>query len=653
MQQLKRRPRRKKPPSELGKMWQEYKEMGEHKDARILEERIIELDSVGICSSIIYSKRARKIRNPLERLRYYEQILDKNPPDRVKEIIYYHILHLAEYDLKLPRNELEGWGNKWVKDCPQDPNAYQCLAGIYMEKKETMEKAIIYAKKAVELSPRNLNAMDLLGWIYYKNEMYEEALPILIKANKVFPTREATMLYHLGAAYGKNKRYDEAFATLTESYVIQKRGDTIKCFEQLYEKKFGTLDGLQEFKLKEIKKYWATREQTPEALDNLMSSYQKPGDLEKARSLEDKIIEIDTEGTYSSKIYSERALEIKDFQQRYNYYEQLLAQNPANRVKQMAYSNLFSLARIELELPEDKLIELEEKWIKECPRDDEAYYALTHHIYMHKEETFEKALIYSQKAAELSYNSSKATGLLGWAYYLNGRYEKALSTLIQAKQKDSEPNAELLFYLGTVYGKNGVIDEALKNLTESLSIEDRKDANQYFDQFYKEKFGSMDGAEEFKQKTISKAGTMYFRPELDFSLTSLTDDTVESSDFCDKVVLIVIWSPTQGSNGREGFLYLPTLSSRFKNENFAIVAIGRQCDKAEAQNYIESIFTSLQTPFAILFGDEADQRELWVKETPKNFILDKQGRIRFKHSGFTPILGKTLELEINYLLEEN
>ncbi|MGR3319143.1 MAG: tetratricopeptide repeat protein [Candidatus Anammoxibacter sp.] len=81
--------------------------------------------------------------------------------------------------------------------------AYNNLAWLYTFHKkdgEGLEDAVMFAKKAKELSGDNAHIIDTLGWAYYLNGRYDEALPELSSAVNKIPWNP-TVRYHLGMAY--------------------------------------------------------------------------------------------------------------------------------------------------------------------------------------------------------------------------------------------------------------------------------------------------------------------------------------------------------------------------------------------------------------------------------------------------------------------
>lgn len=97
-----------------------------------------------------------------------------------------------------------------------DYSLYYILATSYMLKKD-YEKAIIYLKKALELSPEHLPIMNSLATCYMNTFDYDSAQEILLKAYELEPENALTA-YNLGICHQVNARYKEALEYFQAAY---------------------------------------------------------------------------------------------------------------------------------------------------------------------------------------------------------------------------------------------------------------------------------------------------------------------------------------------------------------------------------------------------------------------------------------------------
>ena len=118
----------------------------------------------------------------------------------------------------------------------------------------------------------------------------------------------------------------------------------------------------------------------------------------------------------------------------------------------------------------------------------------------------------------------------------------------------------------------------------------------------------------------------------DFTVTSLDGEQFKLSDLKGKVVLVNFFATWCGPCMKE----LPELEKqlwpRFKNENFKMISIGREHTKAEMKKF--------QSAKKFTFPIAADpQRQVYAKYAekyiPRNYIIDKEGKIIFQGKGFS------------------
>ena len=83
---------------------------------------------------------------------------------------------------------------------------------------------------------------------------------------------------------------------------------------------------------------------------------------------------------------------------------------------------------------------------------------------------FSDAVLFAEKAKALSKESPDVIDTLGWAYYLNGKYDKALEEL-KPIIKGEPWNSTMRYHLGMAYYKNGMNRLALQELEKAIDID--------------------------------------------------------------------------------------------------------------------------------------------------------------------------------------
>lgn len=98
--------------------------------------------------------------------------------------------------------------------------------------------------------------------------------------------------------------------------------------------------------------------------------------------------------------------------------------------------------------------------------------------------------------------------------------------------------------------------------------------------------------------------------------------------------------------------YLQTLTETYDSTKIAILAISTIGSKKMSQGYVLSALMGKQATFPILLNGNQIQKAFRGRGVPNTFIIDRQGRVRYKHLGFSDAMKKFIELEIQSLLDE-
>ncbi len=130
----------------------------------------------------------------------------------------------------------------FLKATEADPKmfgAYNNLAWMAVERKEHLQEALVWAKKAVEIAPESGDTLDTLGWVHHARGELDQAVPVLEKAVAKQPQR-ADFQYHLGVVYAEKGQGKEAVASFKKALEIGKpfpgAEDTHRQLEKLGEK---------------------------------------------------------------------------------------------------------------------------------------------------------------------------------------------------------------------------------------------------------------------------------------------------------------------------------------------------------------------------------------------------------------------------------
>jgi tetratricopeptide (TPR) repeat protein len=102
---------------------------------------------------------------------------------------------------------------------PRQAVAYNNLASLVTERKERLDEALMWAKKAAELMPHFPPFQDTLGWVYRARGELDKASTTLEKATAgEAPSGE--ILYHLGVVYSEQGKEQEALTVLKKAISV-------------------------------------------------------------------------------------------------------------------------------------------------------------------------------------------------------------------------------------------------------------------------------------------------------------------------------------------------------------------------------------------------------------------------------------------------
>lgn len=129
------------------------------------------------------------------------RVLSQEPGEMLKATAYATLIEALRQEGRL--KEGHTLGQRLLSESETDFGrtiAYYELAYSLAEMEEELDRALEYAREAVELAPEELRSFPLaaLGWVYYKRQEYDSAVKFLARASELGPTAET--LTHLGMA---------------------------------------------------------------------------------------------------------------------------------------------------------------------------------------------------------------------------------------------------------------------------------------------------------------------------------------------------------------------------------------------------------------------------------------------------------------------
>ncbi len=135
---------------------------------------------------------------------------------------------------------------------------------------------------------------------------------------------------------------------------------------------------------------------------------------------------------------------------------------------------------------------------------------------------------------------------------------------------------------------------------------------------------------------------------INFTLKKFDGSNFTLSQLKGKVVVLDFWA-TWCPPCREELPFLDILNQKYGNKNFEVVAVNIDNKPDKAYEFLKQISVKL-----IPVWDEKKQvvNAYDVETMPTTFIIDKEGRIRFIHSGFEAENFVEYRKQIEFLLQK-
>jgi cytochrome c biogenesis protein CcmG/thiol:disulfide interchange protein DsbE len=152
----------------------------------------------------------------------------------------------------------------------------------------------------------------------------------------------------------------------------------------------------------------------------------------------------------------------------------------------------------------------------------------------------------------------------------------------------------------------------------------------------------------FLSQCSQEKGEPTLSPAPDFTLQTLDGREVILSKLKGKVVLLDFWATWCGPC-RESIPHLIDLYKTYQENGLEV--IGMNVDRGDT-NAVKRFVNSMNIPYSIIFTPEEVSRNFAISGLPTAVLIDKQGKIREKISGFTIEIGKQMASKIANLLSE-
>jgi len=134
----------------------------------------------------------------------------------------------------------------------------------------------------------------------------------------------------------------------------------------------------------------------------------------------------------------------------------------------------------------------------------------------------------------------------------------------------------------------------------------------------------------------------------DFTLKTLDGEEIILSQLKGKVVLLDFWATWCGPC-REAIPHLIQLYKAYRENGFEV--IGMSLDKGDGE-VVRNFAKSMDIPYPIVMAPEEVVRNYRVTSIPTTFILDKEGKIRQRITGFNSAISQQMNSLVTDLTSE-
>lgn len=134
----------------------------------------------------------------------------------------------------------------------------------------------------------------------------------------------------------------------------------------------------------------------------------------------------------------------------------------------------------------------------------------------------------------------------------------------------------------------------------------------------------------------------------DFTLKTLDGEEIILSQLKGKVVLLDFWATWCGPC-REAIPHLIQLYKAYRENGFEV--IGMSLDKGDGA-VVRNFAKSMDIPYPIVMAPEEVVRNYRVTSIPTTFILDKEGKIRQRITGFNSAISQQMNSLVTDLTSE-
>jgi len=333
--------------------------------------------------------------------------------------------------------------------------AYLSLAAFY-QKKDDIVQAQKTLQEALSFDPRYSHAKDMMGRLLIGKKNYKEALSVYRDLKESSPEISAEMTADIYAAMGE---YDKAITEMKGLLIKDdKRIDVLGKIVSLYIKK-------KDFENAEktARDIISLKPQGDAGYLILSSVFMENQQFREALNAAKKAQELNPRNAETRSAIGRIYIFMKDFQRASESFEEIERSNP-----KYVPAYFYHAQTLEQMGQKKDAAEKYKELLKLSPNYAPALNNLAY-LFIEGYGSTDKAVEMSQKAKKLMPGDGGITDTLGWALYHVGKYDEALTYLIEATYYLPGDPA-IRYHLGLTYLKKGLRDKAVEQIKNSIRL---------------------------------------------------------------------------------------------------------------------------------------------------------------------------------------
>ncbi|HEY6191919.1 MAG TPA: redoxin domain-containing protein [Bacteroidota bacterium] len=531
--------------------------------------------------------------------------------EKYQDVEYFYFEH---------KEAVLGEYHKLVETHPQ-ASLYHYLLSLIIEAKEKRQEEL---EKAISIDPTFVRAYNSLIGLFMYNKEYADAESLLTIGLQHLPNSIDLLLEKQGLleAIGKTDQRNELLHYLVEHYP-----DSVHVSVAYYNLALLTADEGEKIKLFEDAYRMNDPSYVPQfAITTQLFSLYARRDSARAVNFARNAIR-------SSAPIDDRRAPSQAWQDLYRFYISRKDTVEAIKVaREVGKSNspdpdLFDYFAKRL-ISMDKETPLAFEYFKKAISLNTPQNMFGYHAFGKTSETTLNGLSKSMAA--------KYRGDCGKAHFKLGNYKKAIEEFQAAMGKAEWAEADIRFQLGKTYERLGKPKDAISAYTSSLSIKEDPEVRSAVESLAGRESNLRVAIPEKRivniDSAISAAQLRTAKEANNFTLPDLKGINHSLKDYRGKMVVLDFWATWCGPCVAE-LPHLQKLADSLKNDpDIVFLAVSTDLDSSVVREFLDKNKYTLTVLCNII-----DISTMYnVEGIPTLFIIDQNGKIRYKHVGFDP-----------------